>query len=92
MKKILVVCGAGLVTATLICKDIETILNNHQLEATVVACKASDAGMWMDSVDVIVTSLHFGKDADKPIVALQSLFGLDYQYQLEEKLLELLKH
>ena len=92
MKKILVVCGAGLVTATLICKDIEIILESHRMEAKVIACKASEAASWIDSIDVIVTSLQFEENVNKPIVSLQSLFGLEYQYQLEEKLLELLKH
>lgn len=90
MKKILVVCGAGLITATLICKDIETILSHQKIEAQIISCKAKQAERMMSSVDVVVTSLHLEHDPGKPTIVLQSLFGEEYQLQLEKNLLALL--
>lgn len=92
MKKILVVCGAGLVTATLVCKDIESILSHRKIDAQVLTCKATQIEGLIETVDVIVTSLYFEKDPNKPMVILQSLFGEEYQSQLEDKLLTLLKN
>ena len=80
MKKILLVCGAGVVTCTVIRKKLEEELKARGLEGTyeIAQADAGDVAAKSAGYDVCVTTTVLGEAIQCPVVmATGLLFGSD---------------
>ncbi|MBO0998792.1 PTS sugar transporter subunit IIB [Bacillus sp. SD075] len=58
MKKytVLVACGAGIATSTVVCNRVENLLKDNHVNAEVVQCKISEVSSRQESADLIVST------------------------------------
>lgn len=90
-KKILVVCGAGAATSTVVAEKVRVFLEGLGIDADLQQCKAAEAATRSDGVDLIVSTTRLPADFTMPVVHAVSLLtgvGVDATYrQIESALI-----
>lgn len=88
MKKILVICGAGVATSTVAINKIKNLLDEHQLAEQVVIDQGSVAELPMrkDDYDLIVSTANIDESSiDTPVVmGLPFLTGIGVEDTVNE--------
>jgi PTS system galactitol-specific IIB component len=76
--KIIVACGSGVATSTLIASKVEDILKKHDLKAQVIQCSLNEVDGYLKNATLVVTSMGKLKvNSDVPvIVALNYITGI----------------
>ncbi|WP_238933763.1 PTS sugar transporter subunit IIB [Brevibacillus choshinensis] len=87
MKTIIVACGAGIATSTLICDRVKQLLENHGIAAQIIQCTVADIAGHAGRADLIVTSMKLENKYEKPLVtAISFLTGIGRE-QTEQEIL-----
>lgn len=77
MKTIIVACGSGIATSTMISEGVKELLQKHGIEATIIQCNVTEIGGYADHADLIVTSLQLESSFQVPVVkAVSFLTGI----------------
>jgi PTS system galactitol-specific IIB component len=87
MKKIriLVVCGTGIATSTVVARKLEEKLSEKGFNVETRQCKASEVESRLEGVDIIVTTTPVPKDLGVPVVhTLAFLTGIGEDEAVEE--------
>ena len=53
-KRVLVACGTGIATSTVVCKRVEDLLKNNGIEAEVIQCKIAEIGTYEEQADLLL--------------------------------------
>lgn len=58
MKKytVLVACGAGIATSTVVCEHVEELLKEHKIYSLVIQCKIAEVASMQDHADLIIST------------------------------------
>ena len=76
--KIIIACGSGVATSTLIASKVEDILKKHDIKAQVIQCSLNEVDGNLKNADLVVTSMGRLKVKDVPVVlALNYITGID---------------
>lgn len=79
-KRVLVACGTGIATSTVVASKIKDLLLERGIDADVVQCKAAEAPRMADGYDLIVATTQVGYDGPVPVVRTVSfLTGINMQ-------------
>jgi len=90
MKKILVVCGAGVATSTVAAKKIEEKLRDRGVAVQVDQCKATEVAFKAAGYALIVTTTLLGEVPGVPVVqTLSFLTGVGIDRDID-RIVELL--
>lgn len=91
-KTILVACGTGIATSTVVTEKILDRCKREKLDVNVIQCKVSEVKSYAENVDFIVTTTilrdSFGK---KSINALPLITGIGEEQVLNEIIEEIKK-
>lgn len=68
MKAIIVACGAGVATSTLICDRVQKLLSSQNIHANIIQCTLGDISRYVDQANVIVTSMKLDRSYSIPVV------------------------
>ena len=91
MKKILVACGTGMATSTMIAQKLTRFLGENGINAITNQCCLSEIPLNKQGVDLIVTSMKTNTDYGIPCLnGAAFLTGINDE-SLKQQLLELLK-
>lgn len=91
MKKILVACGTGMATSTMIAQKITHFLAGHNINVTTNQCCLSEIPLNKQGADLIVTAMKTTTDYGIPTLnGAPFLTGINDE-PLKRQLLELLK-
>ena len=91
MKKVLVVCGAGVATSTILNHKIDELLSSNNIEHQLIQCSINEIDAYVDSADLIVSSMVLAKDYSIPkLNGIAYLTGMN-EDKLNEDILEKLK-
>ncbi len=83
--KILVVCGTGIATSTVVAKNIEEKLAAKDFKVETRQCKATEIKNNLDGVDLIVTTTKLSGDFGVPVIrSLAFLTGIGEEEAIEE--------
>lgn len=91
MKTILVACGSGIATSTIICESIKNLLNENNLKADIIQCSIGDIDGRVDDADLIVTSTKLTKEYKIPVISAISLLTGVGRAETESLILDNLK-
>jgi len=91
MKTILVACGSGIATSTIICENLKTLLADNRIKADIIQCSIGDIEGRVDNADLIVTSSQLKKQYRVPTVSAISLLTGVGRDDTEKAILEYLK-
>lgn len=84
-KRIIVACGGGIATSTLIVSRLKDILTNNNIDAEIIQCRVSEIDSHNANVDLIVSSANLKKDYGVPTLqALSFISGVGIDKTTEE--------
>ncbi|PBH36165.1 PTS galactitol transporter subunit IIB [Clostridioides difficile] len=66
MKKILVACGAGIATSTIVCDRVERLVKENNIQAEVEQCKIAECSTKQEGADLIVSTTILPTTYDIP--------------------------
>lgn len=71
MKKIIVACGAGIATSTVVIQKLKTEFEKRNLasEVSLTQCTVSELITKHKGYDMIITTAQFTKDVDIPVIS-----------------------
>ncbi|CDQ20688.1 PTS system IIB component, Gat family [Halobacillus karajensis] len=91
-KQVLVACGAGIATSTVVNGAIEEMAKDNNLDVDLVQIKISEVGGYEDTADLLVTTAMTQKDYPFPVINARSfLTGIGTEETKKEILQELQK-
>lgn len=86
--KVLVACGAGIATSTVVLKKIETLFSKNNIDAQITQIKIAEAASLQDSNDILITTTMLPTQYRIPAIkAMAFLTGIN-QEKLEQKILD----
>ncbi len=90
MKKIVVACGTGMATSTIIAEKIRGILEQEGIKYSITQCILGEIGSYAASADLIVTSMKVQETYAAPVVVgTPFIVGINEE-MAKEKILEIL--
>lgn len=90
-KKVLVACGAGIATSTVVNSAIEEMAKENNLKVDLVQIKIAEVDSHIDSADLLVTTAMTKKEFPFPVINARSfLTGIDTD-DTKKQILEELK-
>ncbi|MFD2922257.1 PTS sugar transporter subunit IIB [Halobacillus naozhouensis] len=91
-KQVLVACGAGIATSTVVNGAIEEMVKDNNLKVDLVQIKIAEIGGYVDTADLLVTTAMTKKDYPFPVINAQSfLTGIGTENTKQQILEELKK-
>lgn len=67
-KKVLVACGAGIATSTVVNSAIEEMAKEHNLKIDIVQIKIAEVGAYVNTADLLVTTAMTKKEYPFPVI------------------------
>ncbi|SHI11813.1 PTS sugar transporter subunit IIB [Clostridium intestinale] len=90
-KRILVACGAGIATSTVVCDRVERLVKENGLDAEVIQCKIAEVASKQEGADLIVSTTILPTTYNIPALkATAYITGIGTE-KLDEKILSYLK-
>lgn len=84
-KRILVVCGTGIATSTVVARKLEEELEKRGIEVETRQCKAAEVEGRLEGVDLIVTTTPVPGNLGVPVIrTLAFLTGIGENEAVEE--------
>jgi len=76
-KRVLVVCGTGIATSTVVTEKIAAALREHGIAADLIQCKVTEVPSYLEGTDLIVaTTVVTGTQGVPVIPAVSLLTGI----------------
>ncbi|HZG71641.1 MAG TPA: PTS sugar transporter subunit IIB [Chondromyces sp.] len=90
-KQVLVACGAGIATSTVVNKAIEEIAKENNIDVNLIQIKIAEVGAYEDTADLLVTTAMTKKEYRFPVInARNFLTGIGIE-DTKKQILEELK-
>lgn len=84
-KRVLIVCGTGVATSTVVAKKVEEVLMKRGVSVKVEQCKASEAPSKAANFDLIVTTTHVSNVGNTPVIrSLSFISGIGMDKDIEK--------
>ncbi|MBA2871069.1 MULTISPECIES: PTS sugar transporter subunit IIB [Bacillales] len=90
-KQVLVACGAGIATSTIVNKEIEEICKENNIECDIVQIKITEVGSYVDTADLLISTTIVQTEYPFPVINARAFLtgiGLD---EVKKEILEQLK-
>lgn len=89
-KHILIACGTGVATSTVVCMRVKEELEKNKINATVEQCKVAELPAKIGGADLVVTTTSYESDDIPVIRALSFLTGVGIEADVQ-KIIDILK-
>jgi PTS system galactitol-specific IIB component len=90
-KVILVACGTGIATSTVVCKKVEDLIAANNLNARVIQCKISEVPGYQDDADLLVTTTIAPRTYTIPVIkAINYLTNINTQ-KIDKAIIDVIK-
>lgn len=90
-KQVLVACGAGIATSTVVNGAIEEMAKEHDIKVDLVQITIAEVESYVDTADLLVTTAMTKKEYPFPVINARSfLTGIGVE-ETKQKILEELK-
>ncbi len=90
-KRILVACGAGIATSTVVCDKVEKLVKENNIDATVMQCKIAEVGSLEDQADLIISTTILPREFKIPAIKATAYISGIGTEKLDEKILSYLR-
>ncbi|PTM58464.1 PTS sugar transporter subunit IIB [Desmospora activa] len=91
-KRVLVACGTGIATSTIVNDAIETLCKEYDIDAEILQIKVADIPAYQDSAHLLVTTTIIDNSYPFPVIHARSfLTGMGVEETKREILEELQK-
>lgn len=90
-KRILVACGAGIATSTVVCDKVERLVKEHNIDAIITQCKIAEVASMEDNADLIVSTTILPREYKIPAIKATGYISGIGMKELDEKILSYLR-
>lgn len=90
-KRILVACGAGIATSTVVCDKVERLCKANNIDANIVQCKIAEVAGMQDNADLIVSTTILPTQYRIPAIKATGYISGIGMPALDEKILSYLR-
>ena len=91
-KNVLVACGAGIATSTVVNSSIEEMAKENNIDVNLIQIKIAEVESYRDTADLLVTTAKTNKEFPFPVINAQSfLTGIGMEDTKQQILDELRK-
>ena len=91
MKTIVVACGSGIATSTVICEGLENLLKENGIAYNIIQCSITELKSYVGEADMILSSMPLSEEYGvAKAVGLPYLTGMGVEL-LNENILNILK-
>lgn len=90
MKRIIVACGSGIATSTIISSHLSELLDQHHISYELIQCSLQEIDSYVDDADLIVTSMDLQKNFSIPKVTAISFLTSIGAEETEKEVLRVL--
>ena len=87
-KKVLIACGAGIATSTVVCDKVERLIKENNIDATVQQCKIAEVATLQDLADLIISTTILPTEYKIPAIKATAYITVINIGALEKKILE----
>lgn len=91
MKKIVIACGAGLATSSMVKDKVETILRKNKIAFKTIQCTLTEVDNYDGTVDLIITTMKVRKKYESPLVSGSAYLSGVNEDVVTEQILSILK-
>ena len=85
MKTIIIACGAGVATSTVLTYGVKNLLEEHKIAHKLIQCSLNEVKSFVDNADLIVSSMPLSTDYGIPkVVGIPFLTGVGLDKTKEE--------
>lgn len=92
MKKIIVACGSGIATSTILCTKIEELLDENDIAYELIQCSIMEIEGYEYSGDVIVSSTQLQREYSIPaVMGIGFITGIGEE-EAKQQLLQILSN
>lgn len=89
-KTVLVACGAGIATSTVVCDRLEELIEKKNLNAQVIQCKIGEVASKEKEADLIISTTILPKQYSIPAIrSMAYVTGIDEE-ELDEEVIRIL--
>lgn len=90
-KIILVACGAGIATSTVVCERVEKLVKDNKLNAQVIQCKIAEVASRESEADLIVSTTILPKQYSIPALkGMAYITGMGAE-KLDQEIINIIK-
>jgi galactitol PTS system EIIB component len=90
-KVILVACGTGIATSTVVCKKVEDLVAAHGINARVIQCKIAEVPGYEDQADLLVTTTISSRNYKIPVIKAMNYLTNINTDKVDQAIIEALK-
>ena len=91
MKRIIIACGSGIATSTIISSRVSELLDEHHIHYDLIQCSLQEIDSYVSDADLIITSMDLQRSFPIPkITAISFLTSIGAE-KTEEEILNALK-
>jgi PTS system galactitol-specific IIB component len=90
-KLILVACGTGIATSTVVCKKVEDLIKANSINARIIQCKISEVSGYEDQADLLVTTTISSRNYKFPVVNAMNYLTNINPGKVDQGIIEALK-
>ncbi|SFE11804.1 PTS system IIB component, Gat family [Lentibacillus persicus] len=90
-KQVLVACGAGIATSTVVNSAIEEMAKEHKIDVDLKQIKIAEVSSYEDTADLLVTTAKTKKEFPFPVINAQSFLTGIGTDNTKQQILEELK-
>ncbi|MFW2488904.1 PTS sugar transporter subunit IIB [Clostridium chromiireducens] len=90
-KLILVACGTGIATSTVVCKKVEDLIKTNGINARIIQCKISEVSGYEDQADLLVTTTISSRNYKFPVVNAMNYLTNINPGKVDQGIIEALK-
>ncbi len=91
MKKIVIACGAGLATSSMVKSKVEEILSKNGIKFTTIQCTLAEVDNYDGEVDLIITTMKVRKKYKSPVISGSAYLSGVNEDVVTEQILDILK-
>ncbi|GFN37097.1 PTS sugar transporter subunit IIB [Tepidimicrobium xylanilyticum] len=89
--KILIACGSGIATSTVVQERIKEILSEAKIPAKIIKGTVGQVPDLQDDVDVIMLTTRYNKPLSKPVLSVFGLISGINEDQIKKQVIETCK-
>lgn len=86
--RVLVACGAGIATSTVVLKRVEELFNKNNIDAQITQIKIAEAASLQDSNDILITTTMLPTEYKIPAIKAMALLTGIGTDKIEKQILD----
>lgn len=91
MKKIVIACGAGLATSSMVKDKVEEVLKKDSIKVKIIQCTLTEVDTYDGDVDLIITTMKVRKKYESPVISGSAYLSGVNEDAITKQIIDILK-